>query len=150
MGYTTRPAPDLLGLGVSSIGDVRGAFAQNAKKLTSYYAALDAGRFPIEKGYALSADDLLRRHVIAQLMCNFHVGRRQVEAQFGVAFDDYFAPELERLSAGAVRDGFLHVTAEGLDVTERGRLFVRNICMEFDRYLPAHLREAKPVFSRTI
>jgi oxygen-independent coproporphyrinogen-3 oxidase len=140
----------MLGLGVSSIGDVRGAFAQNHKKLATYYAAIDAGRFPIERGYALSPDDLLRRYVITQLMCNFHVSREQVERQFGISFGDHFAPELERLSGDAVSDGFLTITPAGLDVTERGRLFVRNICMEFDTYLPAHQRQAKPVFSRTI
>jgi oxygen-independent coproporphyrinogen-3 oxidase len=150
MGYTTRPAPDMLGLGVSSIGDVRGAFAQNEKKLPAYYDAIDAGHFPIERGYALSADDLVRRHVITQLMCNFHVGGAQVESLFGIRFDEYFAPELERLSAGPVGDGFLSITPAGLDVPERGRLFVRNICMEFDRYLAAHQHAPRPVFSRTI
>ena len=37
MGYTTRPAPDMIGFGVSAIGDVAGAFAQNTKKLSAYY-----------------------------------------------------------------------------------------------------------------
>ena len=46
---------------MSAIGDVAGAFAQNTKKLSTYYAALDAGRFPIERGYLLDADDLIRR-----------------------------------------------------------------------------------------
>ena len=34
MGYTTRPAPDMVGAGVSAIGDVGGAFAQNVKTLS--------------------------------------------------------------------------------------------------------------------
>jgi oxygen-independent coproporphyrinogen-3 oxidase len=150
MGYTTRPAPDMLGLGVSAIGDVRGAFAQNHKKLPHYYQAIEAGTFPIERGYALSADDLVRRHVITQLMCNFHVDYATVETQFGVRFDDYFRGELDELSAagGPVTDGFLDIGRRALDVSARGRLFVRNICMTFDRYLPAH--QGKPVFSRTI
>jgi hypothetical protein len=38
MGYTTRPASDMFGVGVSAIGDVQGAFAQNVKKLPEYYA----------------------------------------------------------------------------------------------------------------
>lgn len=150
MGYTTRPATDMLGLGVSSIGDVRGAFAQNAKKLSAYYDAIDREQFPVDRGYALSADDLIRRHVITQLMCNFHLERQQVESTFGIRFDEYFAPELERLDGGPARDGFLTISPAALDVPERGRLFVRNICMEFDKYLPAHQRDAKPVFSRTI
>ena len=151
MGYTTRPASDMLGLGVSAIGDVRGAFAQNHKKLPAYYHAIDQGRFPIERGYALDADDLIRRYVITQLMCNFHVGAGDVAERFGIRLDDYFAQELTSLAAGPgpVADGFLVIRPDGLDVTPRGRLFVRNICMEFDRYLPAHL-QGRPVFSRTV
>lgn len=150
MGYTTRPASDVVALGISAIGDVRGAFAQNVKKLPAYYQALDAGRFPIEKGYALSPDDLLRRHVIGELMCNFYLDRADVERRFGVDFDDYFGPELEQLGApsGPVSDGLLEITDEALSVTARGRLFVRTICMQFDRYLPSH--RGKTVFSRTV
>ncbi|HSC28673.1 MAG TPA: oxygen-independent coproporphyrinogen III oxidase [Vicinamibacterales bacterium] len=151
MGYTTRPAPDMLGTGVSAIGDVRGAFAQNVKKLPAYYEAIEAGRFPIERGYALSRDDLVRRHVITELMCNFHVSRPDVEERFGIDFEQYFASELAALSTGSgpVADGFLQLRPEGLEVMPRGRLFVRNICMAFDRYLPAH-QQGRPVFSRTI
>jgi oxygen-independent coproporphyrinogen III oxidase len=150
MGYTTRPAPDMIGAGVSAIGDVRGAFAQNEKKLPTYYKAVDAGRFPIERGYLLSADDLLRRHVIAELMCNFHVDTAAVQQRFGVNFGAYFAPELDVLQAanGPIADGFLEVARQALTVTPRGRLFVRNIAMAFDRYLPSHA--GRPVFSRTI
>ena len=83
-------------------------------------------------------------------MCNFHVSRAAVDARFGVEFDRYFAAELDELTAGSgpVADGFLTVGGAGLDVTPRGRLFVRNICMAFDAYLPTH--QGRPVFSRTI
>jgi oxygen-independent coproporphyrinogen-3 oxidase len=150
MGYTTRPARDMVGVGVSAIGDVAGAFAQNVKKLPRYYDAIDAGRFPIERGYLLSADDAIRRHVIAGLMCNFHLDPADVRRRFGLDFGAYFARELEDLSAldGPVADGFLRIDTEGLTVTPEGRLFVRTICMAFDRYLPSHA--GRSVFSRTV
>ena len=150
MGYTTRRAGDLLGVGVSAIGDLRGAFAQNVKKLPPYYAALDGGRFPIERGYVLTEDDLVRRYVITELMCNFFVDRAEVAARFGIDFGRYFASELAALTAagGPADDGFLIVTDAALEVPRRGRLFVRNICMHFDQYLAAH--SGRPVFSRTI
>jgi len=150
MGYTTRPAPDSVAVGISAIGDVRGAFAQNHKTLARYYQAIDSGTFPIERGYALSPDDLLRRFVITELMCNFHVARRGVEERFGINFGAYFATELTRLSAfdGPVGDGLLEIDDAALTVTARGRLFVRNVCMAFDRYLTAH--DGRPTFSRTI
>ena len=99
MGYTVQSARDMVALGVSAIGDVQGAFVQNTKKLPEYYAALDAGRFPIERGYALDEDDAIRRHVITELMCNGRLDIRDVERRFGVTFAEYFAPELADLAA---------------------------------------------------
>jgi oxygen-independent coproporphyrinogen-3 oxidase len=150
MGYTTRCAADSVAAGVSAIGDVGGAFAQNHKSLARYYEALDAGRFPIERGYALNDDDRLRRDVIAELMCNFRLDFAGVRARFGVEPVDYFARELDALAApdGPVADGLLDVGPHALTVTPMGRLFVRNICMTFDRFLAAH--EGRPTFSRTI
>jgi oxygen-independent coproporphyrinogen-3 oxidase len=149
MGYTTRPAPDMVGLGVSAIGDVRGAFAQNTKRLSVYYAALEAGRFPIERGYLLDEDDRVRRHVITQLMCNFHLDPAEVERRFGICFETYFARELAELREGPVRHGFLEIEGGGLRLTPTGRLFVRNVCMSFDRHLRAKAPDT-PIFSRTI
>lgn len=150
MGYTTRPAADSVALGVSAIGDVEGAFAQNHKTLARYYQALDAGQFPIERGYALTEDDRVRRYVITQLMCNFHVDLEQLCARFGVTAGEYFAAEFAALRApgGPLADGLVEIDEGALTVTPRGRLFVRNVCMAFDRYLAAH--EGRPVFSRTI
>jgi oxygen-independent coproporphyrinogen-3 oxidase len=150
MGYTTRPAADMVAVGLSAIGDVRGAFAQNVKKLPAYYAALDAGHFPIDRGYALSADDCIRQFVIRELMCNFFVDVQEVESRFAIDFKRYFAPEIDAMNApdGAIADEFVAMTPDSLEVLPEGRLFVRSICMYFDRYLRRHTD--KPVFSRAI
>jgi oxygen-independent coproporphyrinogen-3 oxidase len=151
MGYTVKMGTDMVGVGVSSIGDVRASFAQNVKKLSTYYAALDDGRFPVERGYLLSQDDLLRREVITRLMCNFFLDRGEVERQFKIEFGSYFATELSELAEqdGPVDHGFLKMDDDHLQVVGDGRLFIRNICMVFDRYL----RTKKPgqkMFSRTV
>jgi oxygen-independent coproporphyrinogen-3 oxidase len=151
MGYTVKMGADMVGLGVSAIGDVAGSFAQNVKKLSQYYAALDEGRFPIERGYALDADDKLRREVITRLMCTFHLDVRDIERRHGIDFARYFAQDLAALQApdGPVAHGFLEIHPDRLEVVGDGRLFVRNVCMAFDRYLRAKNLE-KPTFSRTI
>jgi len=151
MGYTVKMGSDMLGLGVSAIGDVRGSFAQNMKKLSTYYRALDEGKFPVERGYTLDDDDKIRRVVIMQLMCNFHLDCREVEERFGIDFGKYFAAELEELGAtdGPVDHGFLEIHPDRLEVRDTGRLFVRNIAMVFDRYLRARQGD-KPIFSRTV
>jgi len=151
MGYTVKMGADMVGLGVSAIGDVAGSFAQNVKKLSQYYDALDRGRFPIERGYALDDDDKLRREVITRLMCTFHLDIPEIEERHRINFQRYFAQDLAALSApgGPVAHGFLEIHRDHLDVVGDGRLFVRNVCMAFDRYLRAKNLE-KPTFSRTV
>ena len=151
MGYTVKMGTDMLGVGTSSIGDIRGCFAQNVKKLSAYKQAIERGGFPIEKGYILNNDDLVRRAVITGLMCNFHLDTGEIEKRFGIDFSNYFARELEELAApdGPVDHGFLSIHPDRLEVTGNGKLFVRNICMVFDSYLQDRLG-GKPVFSRTV
>ncbi len=151
MGYTTRPATDMVGAGVSAIGDVGGAFAQNTKKLSTYYATLDRGRFPIERGYALDEDDRIRRFVITEIMCNLRLEVGEVERRFGIDFSRYFEAELRELEAagGPVADGLLEMRRGRLEVTPVGRLLVRNVCMTFDRHLRGRASD-RPVFSRTV
>ena len=151
MGYTVKSAPDMIGVGVSAIGDVAGAYAQNQKKLPRYYEALERGLLPIDRGYQLSADDQLRRYVITQLMCNFHLDKRSVEDRFGVAFDQVFERELAELAApdGLIENGFVTLAPEGLNVEPLGQLFVRNVAMVFDRYLASKTPNAQ-IFSKTV
>jgi len=152
MGYTVQKTRDMVAVGVSGIGEVQGAFIQNTKKLSTYYEAISQGRFPVERGYALETDDILRREVIASLMCNFRVDIPRIESLFNIGFKEYFAAEIRELTAeGSVStDGLLTLGESELLVTPLGRLFVRNVCMVFDRYLRARVAGPAPVFSRTV
>ena len=149
MGYTTHPARDSVGFGVSAIGDLGGAFAQNTKKLNRYKDALDSGLPPIERGFERSEDDEIRRDVIQSLMCNFFLDIRAIERAHGIDFAAYFADSLHELDLGPAASGFLARTPDSIEVTPQGRLFVRNICMAFDGYLKRHEGE-KQLFSRTV
>ena len=143
MGYTTRRAGDLIGLGVSAIGSVRSSYAQNHKKLSRYYEAVDAGRLPTERGYALSADDRIRGEAILALMCRFTVDLEQL------APAGYFADALQKLEP-LVADGLVEVAHGHVTATPLGQLFIRNIAMCFDAHLPAAERRSTPTFSRTV
>jgi oxygen-independent coproporphyrinogen-3 oxidase len=146
MGYTVQSARDLVAVGVSAIGDVQGGLFQNDKKLISYERAAAEGRFPIERGYVLDADDLLRRDVITELMCNARVEFARIERRHGIRFADRFRAELRELE-GLASDGLLAIRRDGLELTDVGRLFVRNVAMVFDRHLE---RTATNTFSRTV
>ena len=138
-GYSTHADCDMLGLGISSIGRVGPTYYQNAKTLTDYYAALDAGRLPVVRGIELTADDLLRRTVIQRLACDFRLSMKTVEAAYAIDFKRYFAAELADLGKLA-DDGLIELESDAIVVTARGRLLVRAVCMVFDRYL----REKRP------
>jgi oxygen-independent coproporphyrinogen III oxidase len=136
MGYTVLPGDDFLGLGVSSIGYVQGAYFQNTKDLLEYRHALESGQWPLEKELELSSDDLMRRSVIYDLMCQFKLDRNLWSQKNHQAFEDYFAFEKPHIK-NCLEDGLLEERNSLLVVTELGKLFVRNVAMGFD----AHLRK---------
>lgn len=149
-GYAVIPGDDVIGLGISAIGDVRGAYVQNEKKLSTYEKSVLAGQLPVARGVARTADDDVRRTVIHELMCNFQLDIPAIESQYGIAFASYFAEDLALLESH-VREGLAVVTPSRISVTPVGELIVRNIAMCFDRYMrEKHAADAKPVFSRTV
>ena len=132
-GYSTQGG-DLLGLGVSAIGQIGAAYYQNLKDLQRYEEALDAGRLPVMRGIELTADDLARRAVIQALMCHFRVSIESIELAHLVDFRQAFAAELADLRR-LEQDGLVELAPDWIVVTPKGRLLVRAIAMLFDRYL---------------
>jgi len=149
-GYAVIPGDDVLGIGISAIGDVRGAYVQNEKKLSTYETRITAGQLPVMRGVARTADDEVRRTVIHELMCNFRVDTKSVSRQFGLDFETYFADDLALLAASE-REGLVKIGDGRIEATPVGELFVRNLAMCFDRYQrEKHDAESRPVFSRTV
>ncbi|MFA0689230.1 oxygen-independent coproporphyrinogen III oxidase [Vibrio splendidus] len=146
-GYTTQGEADLIGFGVSAISMVGDAYAQNQKELKKYYAQVNDLRHALWKGVALDSDDLLRREVIKQLICNFKLDKTMIESEFSVNFNRYFKEDLGLLQT-FINDELVEVHDKEIRVTLRGRLLIRNICMCFDKYLRAKARQQQ--FSRVI
>jgi oxygen-independent coproporphyrinogen III oxidase len=146
-GYSTHADCDLIGLGVTSIGMVGPSYAQNMRSLDEYYERIDKGRLAIFKGVRLNRDDLLRRDIITSLICHFSLSMPDFERKWQIKFYDYFAAELAQL-AGMQDDGLLDVTDTTIRVLPRGRLLIRNICMQFDAYLAT--KESRGSFSKVI
>jgi len=146
-GYTTKAGTDLIGLGMSAIGAIGAAYVQNRRDLLPYRRAVEAGEPATFRGFRLSADDLLRRTVIQNLLCHGVVIKSEVEERFGFSFDGYFREALERLEPCAA-DRLVELTPGEIRATPLGRIFLRNLAMPFDAYLPAVTE--KPVFSRTL
>ncbi|KVE35278.1 oxygen-independent coproporphyrinogen III oxidase [Burkholderia sp. TSV86] len=145
-GYSTRADTDLIGVGMSSIGKVGDVYAQNAKDLPGYGAALAQRRVPIARGIRLTAEDRLRRDVITHLMCNLVLPYAPFDAAYGIRFAHKFARELDALR-GFERDGLLSIESDRLTIHPAGRLYVRNVVMAFDAYL-AGAHDAR--YSKTV
>ncbi|MFZ2294134.1 MAG: oxygen-independent coproporphyrinogen III oxidase, partial [Polaromonas sp.] len=102
--------------------------------VNAYYERLDQGRLPIEKGFELSQDDLLRREIIMTLMCSAPVEIDAINRDYGIDFNSYFSHELSRLKPYE-EAGLITVDPLAIRVTAKGRLFVRASGMVFDKYL---------------
>ena len=146
-GYTTQGDTDLLGMGVSAISMIGDCYAQNQKELKQYYQQVDEQGNALWRGIALTRDDCIRRDVIKSLICNFRLDYAPIEKQWDLHFADYFAEDL-KLLAPLAKDGLVDVDEKGIQVTPKGRLLIRNICMCFDAYLRQKARLQQ--FSRVI
>jgi oxygen-independent coproporphyrinogen-3 oxidase len=79
-------------------------------------------------------------------MCNLALDYATMSRDLGTSFEDHFTNEIAAL-APFEEDGLVRRFSGGLEVTETGRLFIRNIAMCFDNTLaPAKERR----FSKTI
>lgn len=146
-GYTTQGDTDLLGMGVSAISMIGDCYAQNQKELKLYYQQVDERGDALWRGIALTRDDCIRRDVIKALICNFRLDYADVEQLWGLRFAEYFAEDL-KLLAPLAKDGLVDMNEKGVQVTPKGRLLIRNICMCFDAYLRQKARMQQ--FSRVI
>ncbi len=143
MGYTSSKTQMMIGLGVSSISDSWYSFAQNEKTIEAYYSKLDNNEIPIFRGHILTDEDLTIRKHILNLMCHFRTSWQDESAYFTEL--PKILEQLEEME----NDGLVLRLENALLVTEKGKPFVRNICMAFD----LRLRRSTPqtqLFSMTI
>lgn len=147
-GYTTKGGADLIGIGLTSIGNGVDYYAQNFKELEPWENAIDNGDLPVFKGYRLSDDDQLRQFVIMELMSNFSLNIKRVEEEFNINFKEYFDDALKALKEFEDAD-LIKVFEDKIEVSQTGTMLIRNICMPFDAYLNK-IPEEKRRFSKTI
>ncbi len=146
-GYSTQAECDLLAFGISSIGKVDDCYSQNVRTLDEYYEALDGGHLPVLRGLRLDQDDLLRRELIGELMCQFTLDTKAFASSHQLNFSTYFKTEMEELNS-LEEAGLLTWEGDSILVPTKGRLLARRVAMTFDR----HLREtqAKGTYSKVL
>jgi oxygen-independent coproporphyrinogen-3 oxidase len=147
-GYTTKGGANLVGIGLTSIGEGSRYYAQNSKDMHTYETALDEGKLPFERGVVLSDDDYLRKAVIMELMANFHIDIKRVEREFEIDFFAYFAEAIEALQEFVEAD-LMSIDSDEIRVSPTGSLLIRNIAMPFDAYMQKYTQSQK-TFSKTV
>jgi oxygen-independent coproporphyrinogen-3 oxidase len=145
-GYSTRAGSDIYAFGMSSISQIPDAYWQNEKELPKWQEAVDTGKVPLQRAYFLTDEDKIRRETIMRVMCDLSLDFAAMSQKLGISFQEHFAGELVAL-APFEADGLVKRSPTGLEVTDAGRLFIRNIAMCFDNTL-APMGELK--HSRTI
>ena len=143
MGYSSSRTQLMIGLGVSSIGDSWYSFAQNTKVLKEYYRLLESDKLPIFRGHLLTSEDLIIRKHILNLMCQFETSWEDKSSYL----DEI--PEILIQLKEIEKDGLILIQKNGIQVTDAGKPFIRNICMAFDLRLKRKAPETQ-LFSMTI
>ncbi len=147
-GYTTKGGADLIGVGITSIGEGVDSYNQNFKSMGEYEEAIDAGKLPFERGVVLNEDDQIRQYVIMELMSNFKLDIRRFEKLFNINFKEYFADAIEALKPFAEEE-LITMDENTIECSETGTLLIRNIAMPFDAYMKNHAANSK-TFSKTV
>ncbi len=146
-GYSTRSGVDLHALGITGISQFGRIYSQNQKTEKKYYQDIGNGILPIAKGYYLTEDDILRRQVIMKLMCNFELDFKEIEKEFAIDFNSYFAWGLKNIRE-MIDDGLVEISNDKLTVNATGRLLIRNVAMNFDGFIER--KEDNTRYSRTV
>ena len=143
MGYSASKTQLMIGLGVSAISDSWLGFGQNVKSFDDYYQMLEWDQIPVNKGHILTEEDLIVRKHILNIMCKFHTTWNSENTYFeGIS---EVLPQLKEFE----QDGLLEFISDGIQVTEKGKAFVRNICMAFDMRLQRKAPD-RQLFSMTV
>ena len=100
----------------------------------------------MKRGYVVTDEDKIRRDTIMRVMCDLGLNYAAMSQRLGINFASHFEREIESLAAFE-GDGLVRRSESGLEVTDRGRLFIRNIAMCFDNTLAA---SSERKHSRTI
>jgi oxygen-independent coproporphyrinogen-3 oxidase len=145
-GYSTNADCDIVAMGITAISRIGDNYSQNVRTIDEYEACLKQSRIPVFRGIELEADDVLRREIINDLMCNNSLDIDKLERKWGIDFKTYFKSSLNNLQKMA-DDGLLKISNSRLTITTSGRILARSICMQFDRYLQ---EKSSTRFSRVI
>jgi len=143
-GYTDDPAPVLVPIGPSAIGQFRQGFVQNHTPIDQWAGKVRQGRLPFGRALATTVEDQLRAAVIERLMCDMAVDVEEVCLAHG-ADPDLLAASLAATDPLA-QAGLCERRGAVVTIPESARRLMRVVASAFDAQLPqTPARHAKAV-----
>lgn len=134
-GYCTkRTTGQVYAFGASSISQLENGYVQNTKDINEYISSLNKETLPVQKGYILSDKQKYIREVITELMCNKRVNWDEISTTMGITAEELrqYVQYNEETMRGFYDDGLLKMNRKGFVISEKGRLFIRNIAASLD------------------
>jgi len=118
-GYSTHADCDMIAMGITAISRIGDNYSQNVRTIDEYETCLKQNKIPIFRGIELEADDVLRREVINELMCNNELDIIKLEKKWKIDFKAYFKPSLNNLQK-MTEDGLIKIENTKLIITSSG------------------------------
>lgn len=130
-GFTLQEHCDVLGIGAGAVSVIANMFSQNVLEVDQYNEMLGNFGDAMEFGCVMNEDELLRRHVVKELLCNLYLDKTLIEQTFDIQFDQYFAAEIIKLDC-LIQDELVLNTDYCLSITPAARLLIKNVCHVFE------------------
>ncbi len=124
---------DQIGFGLTGFSSYRDRFDINTQNFDEYYAAIDAGRLPINRGYVRPKEEQARWAIVLPLK-NRDVRKKEFLQRSGYNFDDVFRTKVRLLK----EYGLLEDTGNIVRLTQLGGFLADEVCEQFNSipYIP--------------
>ena len=118
---------DQIGFGQTAFSSMRNRFALNTQYFDEYYANIEKGKLPINRGYVRNKEAQIRWAIVLPLK-NSELKKAYFEKITGVSFDNIFRKKVERLK----RFGLIVENNEIVGLTELGTFVADEVVEQFN------------------
>ncbi len=118
---------DQIGLGLTAFSSLRDRFGLNTQYFDEYYAHIDEGQLPLNRGLVRNKETQMRWAIVLPLK-NSEIKKAKFEEVTGVSFDKIFRKKVERLK----RFGLIVENQEIVSLTDLGAFVADEVAEQFN------------------
>ena len=117
---------DQIGIGLTAFSSLRNRFVLNTDDFNEYYARIERGQLPCNRGLVRGLEEQMRWAMILPLK-NRTVRRLEFEARTGLKLEQAWPEKIAHLKA----EGLVEDTRWGISLTTTGKFFADEIVQQF-------------------